>query len=110
LGAACAESAIGAGSKSSSSRSYLGATSADRISQHSSQASPAAEHTGISAEKKVLLAALAHLFQQFVNSVEEFRSTAYKVQKALFSKELSAFVFTLDSGSETHLITLEDAA
>ena len=109
LGAACAESAIGAGSKSLSRRSYLGATSADRISRHSCQASPGA-HTGISAEEKVLLAAPAHLFQQFVNSVEEFRSTAYKVQKALFSKELSAFVFTLDSGSETHLITLEDAA
>jgi len=107
-GASCAEAATCAVYNSSSNRAYLGATSADRASQGRSQAEPAA-HTGISAEEKALLAAPPHLFQQFVNSIEEFRQAARETHKALFSKGLSAFVFTLDSGSETHLITLKDA-
>ena len=83
----------------------LGATSADSTSRTNSSTAKG----GISAEEKVLLAAPPHLFQQFVNSIEQFRSAAVETRKALLSKELSAFVFTLDSGSETHLITLNDA-
>jgi hypothetical protein len=104
-GACCARSAACADRAGYGSPTYRGATSADSTSRTNSSTAKG----GISAEEKVLLAAPPHLFQQFVNSIEQFKSAAYETRKALFSKELSAFVFTLDSGSETHLITLKDA-
>ena len=63
----------------------------------------------VEVEEKALLAAPPHLFKEFVNSIEQFKTVSRKSTQSSLSKELKALVFNLDSGSEVHLLTLQDA-